>query len=283
MTNIKQTKVALVTGAASGVGFELTKRLLIEGWQVLALIRSSLSSEDPLIASSLQTKQLRIYKADLADFKSLKAVLNQIKSKEPFIDVIFNNAGVSLGERNYSLQGREMHFEVNTVVPYFIYLELKPLLLEGTMKTVINTSSNVLLLLKQFDFKTLDKPASFKKLVGPYAASKLALSLWTQEAASSALTEGIRLTSACPGGNKTTMTKNAGMPRYVIPIRNLFFSHPSKGASRLYEAALGNAKEMSGVFLNKGKATPLRFADQSQNVLDKVHFIYQQEFSMGSV
>lgn len=283
MTNIKQTKVALVTGAASGVGFELTKRLLIEGWQVLALIRSSLSSEDPLISSSLQTKQLRIYKADLADFKSLKAVLNQIKSKEPFIDVIFNNAGVSLGERNYSLQGREMHFEVNTVVPYFIYLELKPLLLEGTMKTVINTSSNALLLLKQFDFKTLDKPASFKKLVGPYAASKLALSLWTQEAASSALTEGIRLTSACPGGNKTTMTKNAGMPRYMIPIRNLFFSHPSKGASRLYEAALGNAKEMSGVFLNKGKATPLRFADQSQNVLDKVHFIYQQEFSMGSV
>jgi NAD(P)-dependent dehydrogenase (short-subunit alcohol dehydrogenase family) len=265
------------------VGFELTKRLLTEGWQVLALIRSSLSSEDPLIASSLQTKQLRIYKADLADFKSLKAVLNQIKSKEPFIDVIFNNAGVSLGERNYSLQGREMHFEVNTVVPYFIYLELKPLLLKGTMKTVINTSSNALLLLKQFDFKTLDKPASFKKLVGPYAASKLALSLWTQEAASSALTEGIRLTSACPGGNKTTMTKNAGMPRYMIPIRNLFFSHPSKGASRLYEAALGNAKEMTGVFLNKGKATPLRFADQSQNVLEKVHIIYQQEFSMGRV
>ncbi|WP_139996639.1 SDR family NAD(P)-dependent oxidoreductase [Paenibacillus paridis] len=283
MTNIKPSKVALVTGAASGVGFELTKRLLAEGWQVLALIRSSLSSEDPLIASSLQTKQLRIYKADLADFKSLKAVLSQIKSKETFIDVIFNNAGVSLGERNYSLQGREMHFEVNTVVPYFIYLELKPLLLEGTMKTVINTSSNALLFLKQFDFKTLDKPASFKKLVGPYAASKLALSLWTQEAASSALTEGIRLTSACPGGNKTTMTKNAGMPRYMIPIRNLFFSHPSKGASRLYEAALGHAKEMTGVFLNKGKATPLRFAEQSLNVLEKVHFIYQQEFSMGRV
>ncbi|WP_141503531.1 SDR family NAD(P)-dependent oxidoreductase [Paenibacillus luteus] len=283
MTNINQTKVALVTGAASGVGLELTKRLLAEGWQVLALIRSSLTSDDPLIASSLQTKQLRMYRADLADFKALKTALNQIKSKEPYIDVIFNNAGVSLGERNYSLQGREMHFEVNTVVPYFVYLELKPLLLKGTMKTVINTSSNALLFLKQFDFKTLDSPATFKKLVGPYAASKLALSLWTQEAALSALTEGIRLRSACPGGNKTTMTKNAGMPRYMIPIRNLFFSHPSKGASRLYEAALGNAKEMTGVFLNKGKTTPLRFADQSQNVLEKVHFIYQQEFSMGSV
>lgn len=283
MTTSHQNKVALITGAASGVGFELTKRLLSEGWQVLALVRSSLTSNEAIISDSLKSKKLRIYRADLADFKALKTVLDQIKKSEPYIDAIFNNAGLSLGERKYSKQERELHFEVNTVVPYIIFMELKQSLLRGTLKTVINTSSNSLLFLKKFDFSTLDKPTEFKKLVGPYGASKLALSLWTQEASATQLIEGIRIRSVCPGGNKTAITNNSGMPLYLIPIRNLFFTHPSKGASRLYDAAFGEVKEKTGIFLNKGKETPLKFQDQGQSVLRKIESIYNQEFKASSI
>jgi NAD(P)-dependent dehydrogenase (short-subunit alcohol dehydrogenase family) len=273
-------KVALITGASSGVGMELTKRLLSEGWQIIALNRSNFPCDEPLIEKSLKIKQLRVYKADLSDFGSLKSALAQIKKNEEYIDILFNNAGVSFGELQYSKQGREMHFEVNTAAPYIIFMELKELLLKGTMMTVINTSSNALLFVKQFDFKTLERPHQFKKLFGPYAASKLALSLWTQDIAVEVLKEGIRIRSVCPGGNKTSMSKNSGMPGYMILIRNLFFSHPSKGAARLYDAALGDAKEKTGIFLNKGKITPLRFAEQSNGVLMKVDIIYNQEFNL---
>lgn len=279
MTHKRNNRVALITGASSGIGLELTKRLLSEGWQVLALIRSAFPSGDSLVQDCLMSQQLRIYTADLSDFTDLQTSLNQIKKHEKHIDVLFNNAGVSFGELSYSKQGREMHFEVNSVVPYIILMEMKELLARGSFKTVINTSSNALLYLKQFDYNTLASPTVFKKLVGPYAASKLALSLWTQEIANSIQKDGIMIRSVCPGANKTTITNNAGMPKFMIPIRHLFFSHPSEGASRLYEAALGSSPQSTGVFLNKGKVTPLKFSSQSTEVLGMVERIYRQEFT----
>ena len=98
--------------------------------------------------------------------------------------MLFNNAGVSFGELSYSQQGREMHFEVNSIVPY---LELKELL-KARFKTVINTSSNALLYLKEFD-QNLGVPCRVQE--ADYAASKLALSLWTQEIAPSMQADGI--------------------------------------------------------------------------------------------
>ena len=86
---------------------------------------------DPLIDAALRERRLRIYKGDLADFKSLKAALAAIKAGETKIDVLFNNAGIGLGGIFFSPQGREMHFEVNTVAPYVILQELKALLARG--------------------------------------------------------------------------------------------------------------------------------------------------------
>lgn len=155
MTHKRNNRVALITGASSGIGLELTKRLLSEGWQVLALIRSAFPSDDSLVQEGLRSQQLRVYTADLSDFTDLQTSLDQIKKHEDHIDLLFNNAGVSFGELSYSKQGREMHFEVNSVVPYIILMEMKELLEKGNLKTVINTSSNALLYLKQFDYNAL--------------------------------------------------------------------------------------------------------------------------------
>ncbi|MEK3889880.1 SDR family NAD(P)-dependent oxidoreductase [Bacillus sp. FSL K6-3431] len=278
MHSKKQNTIALVTGAKSGVGFELTKRLLSEGMQVIALIRSEFQSGDSLIQESLETNNLRVYKADLSDFKSLKAALKDIKSSEERIDLIFNNAGVMPEKITYSSQGREMQFEIHAVVPYIIFMELRELLLNGGMKTIVNTSSNTLLMVKQFELETLEKPTKFKKLLGGYATSKLALSLWTQAASQTDFAEGIEIRSVCPGPNKTPMSGSSGMPIFMIPIQNLFFSPPSTGAARLYEAAFGEFKGKTGVFLNKGKITPIKFIQKSQSVLEKVDSIYKLDY-----
>ncbi|WP_052947831.1 SDR family NAD(P)-dependent oxidoreductase [Aneurinibacillus tyrosinisolvens] len=154
--------------------------MLTDEFDVIALIRSDFTDE-PLISKSISKGKLRVYKADLTDYASLKTSLKQIKGKEEKIDVLFNNAGNSLPELITSKQGREMHYELMTVVPYIILMELKPLILEGSMKMVVNTSSKAANVIKNFNPDTLERPTTFKKLVGPYASSKLALSLWTQE------------------------------------------------------------------------------------------------------
>ncbi|MEW9700028.1 SDR family NAD(P)-dependent oxidoreductase [Paenibacillus sp. SI8] len=270
---------ALVTGASSGIGLELTRKLLSEDWHVIGLNRSSFSADDEFIQHAMREGKLREYKADLTNFGQLKLALDTIKVTETKIDVLFNNAGGSLAELSYSKQGREMHFELQTVAPYIIFMELKEQLHKGSLRTVVNTSTNAFTTLQSFNPETLERPSTFKKLFGPYATTKLALSLWTQEIAPLVEPDGIRIRSADPGGNNTIRKGNSsGLPFYLKPIMKLFFSAPTKGASLLYDAALGQHGGLNGVFFMKGRVAKLKFIDQGRRVLEQVDAIYRQEF-----
>lgn len=278
MNTREQDRVALITGANHGIGLELTRRLLSEGFQVVALNRSGFTEDDPLIRESLERGRLRVHKADLSDFESLKRALSAIKASEEKIDVLFNNAGGSLSALTFSRQGRELHFELQTVVPYVITMELRDLLRRGTLKTVVNTSSNAFERTKRFDPDTLERPASFKQLFGPYATSKLALSLWTREAAPLLAADGIKIRSVDPGANNTLRKdKPSGLPFFVELLMRFFFPAPSQGASRLYEAAFGANRDLSGVYLRKDHVTDLPFREHGPRVLEKVRAIYERE------
>ncbi|WP_337099269.1 SDR family NAD(P)-dependent oxidoreductase [Paenibacillus sp. YIM B09110] len=280
MTTFTEERVALITGASNGIGRELARKLLSEGWQVIALNRSDFNKEDTQFIQSERQGRLRVFKADLADFVSLRSALNAIKEQVDKIDLLFNNAGGSLPKLRLSKQGRELHFDLQTAAPYIIWMELKPLLLRGTMKTVINTSSHAFKTYTNFDSGQLEHPASFKKLFGPYAATKLALSLWTKELAPSVSKEGITMLSVDPGGNNTIRSvKQSGIPFYLKTVIKLFFPPPTAGASLLYSAAIHARNMQPGDFLVKGKAAKLKFTDQGSKVLQLVSSIYEAEFA----
>ncbi|MED3965862.1 SDR family NAD(P)-dependent oxidoreductase, partial [Niallia taxi] len=92
---ISKRKTALVTGANSGIGLELTKKLIENGWEVAALIRSEFPQEELNIHQKIRQGSIRIYRADLSDFTKIKTALMQIKEKEAKLDAVFNNAGGS--------------------------------------------------------------------------------------------------------------------------------------------------------------------------------------------
>ncbi|WP_336785843.1 SDR family NAD(P)-dependent oxidoreductase [Paenibacillus sp. MMO-177] len=280
MNKYQREHIALITGASAGIGLELTRKLLSENWHVVAVNRSDFPADDMSIHNAVKNGSLRIYKTDdLTDFASLKLTLEEIKSKERRIDILFNNAGGSFPELSYSKQGREKHFELMTVVPYIILMELKELLKISHFKTVINTSSSALKFTKEFSIELLEHPKTFRKLLGPYATSKLALSLWTEAIASQLAKDDIRIRSVDPGGNNTIRKgKQSGLPFLVEVLMKLFFSPPSLGANKLYEGALGEHHHESGVFLLKGRVAELKFTDQAMNVLERIQAIYEYEF-----
>ncbi|AFC28151.1 short-chain dehydrogenase/reductase SDR [Paenibacillus mucilaginosus 3016] len=280
MNKYQREHIALITGASAGIGLELTRKLLSENWHVVAVNRSDFPADDMIIHNAVKSGLLRIYKTDdLADFASLRLTLEEIKSKERRIDILFNNAGGSFPELSYSKQGREKHYELMTVVPYIILMELKELLKISRLKTVINTSSSALKFTKEFSIEVLEHPKTFRKLLGPYATSKLALSLWTQAIASQLAKDNIKIRSVDPGGNNTLRKgKQSGLPVLVEVLMKLFFSPPTLGANKLYEGALGKHHHESGVFLLKGRVAELKFKDQAQDVLERIQAIYEHEF-----
>ncbi|WP_338539599.1 SDR family NAD(P)-dependent oxidoreductase [Paenibacillus tundrae] len=280
MNKSHSENIAAISGASAGIGLALTRKFLLEDWQVIAIIRSDFPADDTLIQEAVHTGRLRIYKTkDLSDYASLMRLIEEIKSNEQRIDILFNNAGGSFPTLSYSKQGREIHYELMTVVPYIILMELKELIKKGHLKTVINTSSEAIKFTRKFTIQTLEHPKVFRKLIGPYATSKLALSLWTQAIAPQLAQENIKIRSVDPGSTNTLRKETrSGLPLLVLPLMKLFFSPPAHGASRLYEAALGQHQNETGVFLIKGKITELKFKEQAKNVLKRINEIYEHEY-----
>ncbi len=279
-TRNEKNKVALITGASHGIGLALTRRLLAEGWQVAVLNRSAMPEAGSLIRDNLRTGRLRAYQAELTDFASVRQAVDRIRAAETKLDVLFNNAGGSFPELRYSKQGRELHYELHAVVPYILTMELKDLLARGTHRTVVNTSSNVIKMVKRLSLAELERPSSFRMLLGPYASSKLAMSLWTQEAAAALAREGIVIRSADPGGNNTVRKdKPSGLPFFVQLLMRLFFPGPERGASLLYEAAFGDHGGKTGIFLLKNRETGLKFAEQGPAIMASIQQIYANEYA----
>ena len=258
-------RVAVVTGARSGLGVVLTRRLLKEGWSVAALVRSPLPDDADLTAA-IAAGTLRIYTGDLADQTSRGAVAEAIERGEPKIDVLFNVAGISTGQPQTSPQGIELHYEVNTIAPYALTTRLLPNLEAAGLARVINVSTSGVHYVKAFDPTKLARPHKrFRKLFGAYSDSKLALSLWSKAIAPELAARNITILSVDPGANKTSMTRGDGMPTLLLPLARLFFKPPSYGAGLLLAAA--TAPYCSGDFLSAGKARQLPWEEKASEVL----------------
>ncbi|WDF02062.1 SDR family NAD(P)-dependent oxidoreductase [Shouchella hunanensis] len=272
-------KTALITGASRGIGLELTKKLISEGWSVIALIRSNFPENEIDIKMKIKEGKIRIYKADLSNFTELKLTINSIKENEEVIDILFNNAGGSFDKKYYSAQSRELHFELHTVVPYILLFELKSLLKKGSDKLIVNTSTNAFKFINKITYENLMRPKKFKKLIGPYSTSKLAMSLWSQEISSELSKEGLKILCVDPGGNNTLRNdRKNGIPFFLIHITKWFFPHPSKGAELLYNASIGRPPHQTGSYVTNGKKGELKFKEYSKSILAEIQSIYLKDY-----
>ncbi|MEM7301477.1 MAG: SDR family NAD(P)-dependent oxidoreductase [Pseudomonadota bacterium] len=249
-----KTRNIIITGGHSGIGLALTRKLVGEGHKVGVIARS----EDRLheLRDAISPSQVDFFSADLANQSDIQTVIEQVQTDWDKVDILFNNAGVLLGDLSWSPQKNEMHYEVNTLAPLLLTLGLKPMLDKSANPAVVNTSTDPVVNAKTIDFDVLLSPKKITKLFGSYVVSKTAMTAAMAFAAKAPEWANVSITSVAPGAIKTKMTNGPGMPKWLIPLRNLFFSSPEKGADRLYNAAFGN--NPSGTFLAGSKPKPMR-------------------------
>lgn len=259
-------RVAVVTGAASGIGLALTRRLLERKIDVAAVVRRAMP-RTPELDRAIDEGRVRIYRGDLADAASRRSLVETIAAAEPRVDALFNNAGVSTGNLEFSPQGRELHFEVNCLAPYVLAEGLRPSL-SAAGGRIVNTASDALFFDRRYDPESLAAPSRFRTITGPYATSKLALCLWSGAAAGVLGAEHISIVSVAPGAVDTPLIRGPGMPTLMRPLAWLISKPPSHAANLLIDSA--TADYPSGSFVMKRKVRSLPFPDLAERTLEIV-------------
>jgi NAD(P)-dependent dehydrogenase (short-subunit alcohol dehydrogenase family) len=96
------SKIALVTGASSGIGKACALALLKEGWQVVLVGRRADALAAAVLEAGPNAGHAHAIPTDLSKEPEVKALFDQIRSRFGRVDLVFNNAGISLP---YNLPG----------------------------------------------------------------------------------------------------------------------------------------------------------------------------------
>ncbi len=200
----EKMKTVLITGATDGIGKETAQRLAKKGWRVLIHGRSEKRCRDVLekIRNVTGNSSIEYICADLADFKDIYKIAEDVKKHFKTIAVLINNAGVFEPQQKFTLNGIELTFAVNHLAYFLLTGLLLDVLKQNTPARIINVSS--MAHASRIDFDDLRGQKSYSGYK-TYAQSKLANILFTFHLAEKLADWGITVNCLHPGVTSTKL------------------------------------------------------------------------------
>ena len=201
-------KLAVVTGANSGLGFGLARRLSAAGADVVMAIRNRAKGEAAIdeIRATVPAAKLTIKPLDLSSLSSVAALGEQLNSEGRPIDILINNAGVMTPpNRDTTADGFELQFGSNHLGHFALTAHLLPLLRAAERGRVVSLSS-IAARRGRIHFDDLQFEKSYTPMAA-YGQSKLAVLMFARELdrRSRDAGWGIASIAAHPGLTKTNL------------------------------------------------------------------------------
>ncbi|WP_044240837.1 SDR family oxidoreductase [Chondromyces apiculatus] len=203
-------RVALITGANKGIGFEVARSLGEAGLTVLLGARDAGRGEEAAKKLRDQGFDARFLHIDVAQSETIKAAAATIGAEFKRLDVLVNNAGIidrADGPPSTADVGAVRRvFETNFFGALEVTQAMLPLLKASSAGRIVNVSSGLGSLALNADPAS---PFAAFKIIG-YNASKAALNMLTVQLAYELRDAGIKVHSADPGYTATDLNGNSG-------------------------------------------------------------------------
>lgn len=223
-------RIAVVTGANSGIGFETARALAARGARVVLGCRDPEKgrSAERRIREAAAGADVRFAHLDLGSLASVEQFAKDLSASEPKLDLLCNNAGVMMPPLGHTTDGFELQFGTNHLGHFALTGRLLPLIRQAGEGSRIVSVSSLAHLWGQIDFDDLNWERSYNA-TRAYGQSKLANLLFIRELARrlEARGEPIVAAAAHPGSTRTELQRYSRLMHGLVA---LFSQQPRDGA-----------------------------------------------------
>jgi NAD(P)-dependent dehydrogenase (short-subunit alcohol dehydrogenase family) len=256
-------RVAVVTGASSGIGKETAKALAAQGWRVIGIGRDPERCAAALreIRAASSGGAVEMIQADLALLADAARAARDVAARTDRIDVLVNNAGGMAKNKVMTGEGYEENFAGNHLGPFLLTTRLLPLLRraaadapKGSVR-ILNTSSDASEMTQGIPWDDLQSGENFRA-GATYCYSKLANVLFARGLGQRLTVDGIIAHAMHPGTVDSNFATHAD-ERTQAYMRTLKSLTPADGADTLIWLATAEepGKSTGGYFyLRKPRA-----------------------------
>lgn len=188
-------KIALVTGANRGLGFETCRELGRQGYHVILAARDEKKGKIKAEELVKEGHSVIFHRLDMDDPESIKETMQWIEKNYGRLDVLINNAAILLdwGKGKTNKETLEKTFTTNVVGPFLLLEKASDLMKKHQSGRIVNVSSQA------------GQMAHMDLLYPAYRISKAALNAVTCIFASDLKNHKILVNAVCPGWCKTDM------------------------------------------------------------------------------
>jgi NAD(P)-dependent dehydrogenase (short-subunit alcohol dehydrogenase family) len=193
------SKVALVTGAARGIGLATARRFLAEGWRVALLDIEAELLKTAVAALNDAGNTLALH-CDVSDAKGVAAAIGTVGQRFGRLDALVNNAGIAVFAPIMETSDADWRriMEVNLTGPFLCTKAAAPLMREHGGGAIVNITSI--------------SAVRASTLRSAYGTSKAGLAHLTKQLAVELASLGIRVNAVAPGPVETAMAKAVHTP-----------------------------------------------------------------------
>lgn len=257
-------RIAIVTGANSGVGLETARGLARAGHHVVLAVRSVARGESARadIAGTVPGASLEVMRLDLASLASVRAFAEDFQARHDALHLLVNNAGIHTADKQRTEDGLELTIASNHVGHFLLTNLLLDLLKRSAPARVVTVASEAHRYGK-IDFDDLNGDENWSGFTA-YGQSKLANILFARELAKRLQNTGVTSNAVHPGIVRSNWArgKDSGILRLGVALASPFMLSPAQGARTTLHVALHDdgATSNGGYFRRSKKATPSRLA-----------------------